>query len=69
VPESGERGAHERGVGQVFAGEVALDRGDGVRVAATVFSCLGVDPHGELTTDAGRPVQLFREGKVMRGVA
>ena len=37
-------------------------------VSATIFSCLGVDPHGELTTDAGRPVQLFREGKVMRGV-
>src|SRR5262249_22597575 len=37
-------------------------------VAATLFSCLGIDPHRELTTDAGRPVQLFREGKVLRKV-
>jgi hypothetical protein len=34
-------------------------------VAATVFHCLGLDPHQELMTDTGRPVQLFREGKVL----
>ena len=34
-------------------------------VSATLFSCLGLDPHRELTTDTGRPVQLFREGKVI----
>jgi hypothetical protein len=34
-------------------------------VAATLFHCLGIDPHQELTTPTGRPVQLFREGKVI----
>jgi hypothetical protein len=34
-------------------------------VSATLFSCLGVNPDRELTTDTGRPVQLFREGKVI----
>lgn len=34
-------------------------------VAATLFHCLGVNPHQELTTPSGRPVQLFREGKVI----
>ncbi len=37
-------------------------------VAATLFSCLGIDPHRELTTDTGRPVQLFREGRVLEKV-
>jgi hypothetical protein len=35
-------------------------------VSATLFSCLGIDPHRELTTSSGRPIQLFREGKVVR---
>jgi hypothetical protein len=34
-------------------------------VASTVFHCLGIDPHKELTTATGRPIQLFREGKVI----
>jgi hypothetical protein len=34
-------------------------------VSATVFHCLGLDPHAELTTPTGRPVQLFREGTVV----
>jgi hypothetical protein len=34
-------------------------------VAATVFTQLGVDPYTELQTPTGRPVQLFREGKVV----
>jgi hypothetical protein len=34
-------------------------------VSATIFQCLGVDPHAELQTHTGRPVQLFREGKVI----
>ncbi len=34
-------------------------------VAATVFRQLGLDPHAEMTTPTGRPVQLFREGKVV----
>jgi hypothetical protein len=34
-------------------------------VASTVFHCLGIDPHTELQTPTGRPVQLFREGKVV----
>jgi hypothetical protein len=34
-------------------------------VSATLFSCLGIDPHQELTTATGRPIQLFREGRVV----
>jgi len=37
-------------------------------VAATVLHRLGVDPHRELQTPSGRPVQLFREGKVLSGL-
>ncbi|HMF11032.1 MAG TPA: DUF1501 domain-containing protein [Gemmataceae bacterium] len=35
-------------------------------VAATIFHALGIDPHLELTTPTGRPVQLFREGQVIQ---
>jgi uncharacterized protein (DUF1501 family) len=34
-------------------------------VSATLFHCLGIDPHHELTPSSGRPIQLFREGKVV----
>jgi hypothetical protein len=34
-------------------------------VACTIFQQLGIDPHMELQTPTGRPVQLFREGKVI----
>ena len=34
-------------------------------VAATIFQQLGIDPHSELQTPTGRPVQLFREGRVI----
>ena len=34
-------------------------------VSATLFQCLGIDPHMELQTSTGRPVQLFREGRVI----
>jgi len=34
-------------------------------VAATVFRCLGVDPRHELQTGSGRPITVFREGKVI----
>jgi hypothetical protein len=34
-------------------------------LAATIFHCLGIDPHRELTSSTGRPIQLFREGRVI----
>jgi hypothetical protein len=34
-------------------------------VASTVFQQLGIDPHTELQTPTGRPVQLFREGRAL----
>jgi hypothetical protein len=34
-------------------------------VAATIFGCLGIDSHHELMTTTGRPMNLFREGKVI----
>jgi hypothetical protein len=30
-----------------------------------MFTCLGLDPHQELNTPTGRPIQLFREGRVV----
>jgi hypothetical protein len=37
-------------------------------IASTIFNNLGIDPHTELQTPTGRPVQLFREGKVIEKV-
>jgi hypothetical protein len=37
-------------------------------IAATIFKQLGIDPHQELQTSNGRPVQLFREGHVLTGL-
>lgn len=34
-------------------------------VASTIFHQLGINPHQELITTTGRPVQLFREGNVI----
>lgn len=34
-------------------------------VSATIFHNLGIDPQTELMTSTGRPIQLFREGKVV----
>ncbi len=34
-------------------------------VCSTIFNQLGIDPHQELNTPTGRPVQLFREGRVL----
>jgi hypothetical protein len=34
-------------------------------VCSTIFSQLGLDPHQELQTPTGRPVQLFREGRII----
>jgi hypothetical protein len=34
-------------------------------VSSSMFRCLGIDPHHEEHTSTGRPIQLFREGKVI----
>ncbi len=34
-------------------------------VSATVFHCLGIEPNHELQTTSGRPIAVFREGKVI----
>ena len=34
-------------------------------VSATMFSALGIDPHQDVMTSTGRPITLFREGKVV----
>jgi hypothetical protein len=34
-------------------------------VCSTIFTQLGIDPHQELQTPTGRPVQLFREGRAI----
>ena len=35
-------------------------------VSATMFTQLGINPHGELQTPTGRPITLFRGGKVIK---
>jgi hypothetical protein len=34
-------------------------------IASTIFTQLGINPQHELQTSTGRPIQLFREGKVV----
>jgi hypothetical protein len=34
-------------------------------VASTIFNMPGLDPHQELKTSTGRPMQLFREGRIV----
>ena len=34
-------------------------------VSSTIFHCLGIDPYTELQSPTGRPIQLYREGKVI----
>jgi hypothetical protein len=34
-------------------------------LSATLFNCLGIDPKQELQTPTGRPIQLFREGRIV----
>jgi hypothetical protein len=34
-------------------------------IGATIFQQLGIDPQAELQTPTGRPMQLFREGRVV----
>ena len=34
-------------------------------VSATIFHCLGIEPNREVMTNSGRPIALFREGKVL----
>jgi uncharacterized protein (DUF1501 family) len=34
-------------------------------VSSTIFHNLGIDPKSELQTPTGRPIQLFREGRVV----
>jgi hypothetical protein len=34
-------------------------------VSSSIFRCLGIDPQTELQTSTGRPIQLFREGRVI----
>lgn len=34
-------------------------------ISATIFHALGIDPQMELNTPTGRPMQLFREGRVI----
>jgi hypothetical protein len=37
-------------------------------VAATIFHCLGLDSHHEVISTTGRPMSLFREGKVIEKI-
>ncbi len=37
-------------------------------VSATIFHQLGLNPHQELMTPSGRPIALFREGKVLNAL-
>ena len=37
-------------------------------VAATIFSRLGIDPYTEIQSPTGRPIQLYREGKIIEKI-
>ncbi|MBI3463863.1 MAG: DUF1501 domain-containing protein [Planctomycetes bacterium] len=37
-------------------------------ICATIFHLLGIDPQHELSTTAGRPIAIFRDGSVIRGL-
>ena len=37
-------------------------------LAATIFEQLGIDPHKELQTNNGRPMQIVRDGKLVEGL-
>jgi len=37
-------------------------------IAATLFNNLGIDPKSELMTPSNRPIQLFREGRVLEKI-
>ncbi len=37
-------------------------------IASTLFHCLGIDPKTELMTPSNRPMQLFREGRVIEKI-
>jgi hypothetical protein len=37
-------------------------------VSATIFQALGIGPQSEVQTLTGRPIALFREGKVLRNI-
>jgi hypothetical protein len=37
-------------------------------VAATIFHCLGLEPHEQVTSSSGRPITLFKEGNVLEGL-
>ena len=37
-------------------------------LAATIFHCLGVDPDKKLMSPGGRPIDIVRDGRVVREV-
>jgi uncharacterized protein (DUF1501 family) len=61
----GFKGGYAHGTTDVQGMAPASDPVTPDDVSATLFHCLGIDPHHELTTPTGRPVQLFREGRVV----
>ncbi len=64
----GFRGGYSRGTTDAQGMAPATDPCTPDDLAATLFHLLGLDPHRELTTPTGRPVQLFREGSVVEAL-
>src|SRR5262249_28865491 len=61
----GFKGGYAHGTTDVQGMAPATDACTPDDVSATIFHALGIDPHLELQTSTGRPIQLFREGKVI----
>jgi hypothetical protein len=61
----GIRGGYVHGKTDAQGMEPAAEACSPDDVSATVFHALGVEPGHELQTGSGRPVALFREGKVI----
>ncbi len=64
----GIRGGHVHGSTDTRGGGPASEACAPADVAATIFHALGIEPTHEIRTPAGRPMALFRDGKVLEGL-
>jgi hypothetical protein len=64
----GVRGGHVHGRTDGYGEVPAADPCSPADVSATVFRALGLDPMHEIPSPSGRPMSLFRDGKVIEGL-
>src|SRR5262249_62189666 len=64
----GLRKGHAHGSTDAGGAAPAKDACSPADVAATIFQALGVPPDHEVRTTSGRPLAIFREGKVIEAL-